>query len=150
MTQPQPPALFLLSDQFLGGSSMDKQDSQSARSVPPSEKGVARLVSATVYSLAGLKAAIKHEEAFRLELIAFIVLTPIALWLGESDLEKVLLITSLVLVILVELVNSAIEAVVDRSGLEYNELSGRAKDIGSAAVFVSLLFVVFVWAMLLL
>ena len=78
------------------------------------------------------------------------MLTPIALWLGESDLEKVLLITSLVLVILVELVNSAIEAVVDRSGLEYNELSGRAKDIGSAAVFVSLLFVVFVWAMLLL
>ena len=68
----------------------------------------------------------------------------------QTDLEKVLLITSLVLVILVELVNSAIEAVVDRSGLEYNELSGRAKDIGSAAVFVSLLFVVFVWAMLLL
>lgn len=141
---------FLLSDQFLGISSMNEQESQSARSVPSSEKGVARLVSATAYSLAGLKTAIKHEEAFRLELLAFVMLTPIALWLGQSAVEKVLLIAPLVLVILVELLNSAIEAVVDRSGLEYNELAGRAKDLGSAAVFVSLLFVVFVWAMLLL
>ena len=129
---------------------MNESEPQATHSVPAPKKGVARLISATVYSVNGLKAAFKYEEAFRLEIIVFCVLAPIAFWLGDSNVDKVLLLGSLVLVILAELINSAIEAVVDRTGEEFNELSGRAKDLGSAAVFVSMLLVVFVWAMLLL
>ena len=114
------------------------------------KKGIARLIAATGYSIAGFKAAYKNEEAFRLELFAFVVLAPVALFLGESDIEKVLLLGSLVLVLVAELFNSAIEAVVDRSGDEYHELAGRAKDLGSAAVLVCLLLVLLVWGLLLL
>lgn len=119
-------------------------------SLPPKKKGVARLIAATKYSLNGLHAAWQHEEAFRLEVIAFCVLAPLGLWLGQSEAERVLLVGVLFQVLLMELLNSAIEAVVNRGGLEYNELAGRAKDIGSAAVFISLLLVVFVWGILLL
>ena len=114
------------------------------------KKGIARLIAATGYSIAGFKAAYKNEEAFRIELFAFIVLAPVALFLGESDIEKVLLLGSLVLVLVAELFNSAIEAVVDRSGDEYHELAGRAKDMGSAAVLLCLILVLFVWGLLLL
>ena len=114
------------------------------------KKGIARLIAATGYSIAGFKAAYKNEEAFRLELFAFFVLTPVALFLGESNIEKVLLLGSLALVLVVELINSAIEAVVDRGGEEDHELAGRAKDMGSAAVLLCLLLVLFVWGLLLL
>lgn len=124
--------------------------------VPPAsgssagKKGIARLIAATRYSIAGFKAAYKNEEAFRLDVLAFIVLAPVALFLGESDVDRVLLLGSLVLVLVAELLNSAIEAAVDRGGDEYSELAGRAKDMGSAAVLVSLLLVLFVWGLLLL
>ena len=114
------------------------------------KKGIARLIAATGYSIAGFKAAYKNEEAFCLELFAFFVLTPVALFLGESNIEKVLLLGSLALVLVVELINSAIEAVVDRGGEEDHELAGRAKDLGSAAVLLCLLLVLFVWGVLLL
>ncbi|MEX0964580.1 MAG: diacylglycerol kinase [Pseudohongiellaceae bacterium] len=118
--------------------------------LPPKKKGLARLLAATGFSLAGLRAALRHEEAFRLEMIAFCILAPLGLWLGQTRVEQVLLVSSLIIVLLMELINSAIEAVVDRAGNEFNEFAGRAKDIGSAAVFVALLLVLFVWGLLLL
>ena len=99
-------------------------------------KGIKRLINACIFSVAGFKATWTHEEAFRQEVIIFVVSTPIALWLGETTVEKLLLIGSVVLLMLVELLNSAVEAVVDRVGFEHHELSGRAKDIGSAAVIM--------------
>lgn len=112
-------------------------------------KGFKRLINACFFSLAGFKATWQHEEAFRQEVALFIVTTPIALWLGNDGIEKVLLIGSVVLVLLVELLNSAVEAVVDRVGLEHHELSGRAKDIGSAAVMLSLVWAAATWFLLL-
>ena len=113
-------------------------------------KGLKRLVNACFFSMAGFKATWQHEEAFRQEVSLFIITTPLALWLGNSPIEKVLLIGSVVLVLLVELLNSAVEAVVDRVGFEHHELSGRAKDIGSAAVMLSLLWAAATWALILL
>jgi len=113
-------------------------------------KGLKRIFNAFFFSLKGFKATWTHEEAFRQEVQLFIVTTPIALWLGETNIEKVLLIGSMVLVLLVELLNSAVEAIVDRVGLEHHELSGRAKDIGSAAVLLSLVWAGFTWSMVLL
>jgi diacylglycerol kinase (ATP) len=113
-------------------------------------KGIKRLINACFFSIAGFKATWTHEEAFRQEVILFLVGTPLALWLGHTAIEKVLLIGSLVLVLLVELLNSAVEAVVDRVGFEHHELSGRAKDIGSAAVMLSLLWAAATWALILL
>ncbi|MGD8560774.1 MAG: diacylglycerol kinase [Gammaproteobacteria bacterium] len=98
----------------------------------------------------GLSAALKHEAAFRQELALVVVLTPLALYFGQSNIERTILVASLILVLVVELLNSAIEAVVDRISDEQHELSGRAKDIGSAAVFISLANVVIVWGMILL
>lgn len=114
----------------------------------PGYTGLKRIVKATGYSMQGLRAAIKHESAVRQELLLLLIFTPIALILDVTNVEKILLIVSLVLVLIVELLNSAIEAVVDRIGSEYHELSGRAKDIGSAAVFVSLCLTAFVWFMI--
>ncbi|OGT19304.1 MAG: diacylglycerol kinase [Gammaproteobacteria bacterium RBG_16_57_12] len=111
-------------------------------------RGLTRLIKAAGYSLAGLKAAWRHEEAFRIEVILFVILAPLALWLGETGLQRALLIGSLMLVLIAELVNSAIETVVDRFGGEQHELSGRAKDIGSAAVFIALGNVVIIWALI--
>ncbi len=108
--------------------------------------GVLRLFRATGYSIAGLWAAWKHEAAFREELILSLLLLPAALWLGDNHLERALLIGSLVLVLMVELLNSAIEAVVDDiHGNQRHPLAARAKDMASAAVFVSLCFATFVW-----
>jgi len=111
----------------------------------PGNQGVQRVINAVGYSWAGLKAAFMHEAAFRQELCLFALLIPIALWLGNSGVEQALLISSLFLVLIVELVNSAIEAIVDRIGPELHELSGRAKDIGSAAVLVAIINVLVVW-----
>jgi len=103
------------------------------------------VITASGYSVAGLKAAFKHEAAFRQELALLLMLVPLALWLGDNGVERALLIGSLLLVLIVELVNSAIEAVVDRFGGELHALSGRAKDIASAAVFIALINVFVVW-----
>lgn len=113
-------------------------------------KGLKRLINACFFSAAGFKATWQHEEAFRQEVILLIISTPLAIWLGETAIERVLLIGSVMLVLLVELLNSAVEAVVDRVGFEHHELSGRAKDIGSAAVMLSLLWAGITWALLLL
>jgi diacylglycerol kinase (ATP) len=113
-------------------------------------KGLKRLVNAVYFSIAGFKATWQHEEAFRQEVVLLLVTTPMALWLGQGAIEKVLLIGSVVLVLLVELLNSAVEAVVDRVGFEHHELSGRAKDIGSAAVMLSLIWSAATWAFILL
>lgn len=113
-------------------------------------KGIKRLINACFFSVAGFKATWTHEEAFRQEVLLFLATTPLALWLTGNPIERVLLIGSIVLVLVVELLNSAVEAVVDRVGLEHHELSGRAKDIGSAAVMLSLLWAAATWAFILL
>ncbi|MCW2475346.1 MULTISPECIES: diacylglycerol kinase [unclassified Symbiopectobacterium] len=111
--------------------------------------GVTRIIKATGYSLKGLKQAWQHEAAFRQELMLLVVAVLVACWLPVALLERLLLIGVVVVVVLMELVNSAIEAVVDRVGTEHHELSGRAKDIGSAAVFVALVFAGIVWVSIL-
>ena len=112
--------------------------------------GLVRLWNACGYSLAGFRAAFKHEDAFRQETLLAIILIPLALWLPVTPVGKALMIASVLLVIIVELLNSAIEATVDRISLENHDLAKRAKDIGSAAVLVSLLNVIVVWGLVLL
>ncbi len=112
--------------------------------------GLRRIWNALFYSIDGFRAAWRHEDAFRQEVLLAIVLMPLALVLGQSGLERALLIASLVLVLIVELLNSAVEATVDRVSLENHHLAKRAKDIGSAAVLISLLNVPLVWALVLL
>jgi len=107
--------------------------------------GITRIINAAVYSWLGLKAAFKHEAAFRQELGLALVLTPVALYYGPSYSDKAILIASLVFILLVEILNSAIEAVVDRHGDEQHELSGRAKDMGSAAVFLAFIVTGLIW-----
>jgi diacylglycerol kinase (ATP) len=104
-----------------------------------------RLYKATGYSIAGLKSTFQYEQAFRLEVYILIILLPLALWLGNNPIEYCLLIGSWILVMIVELLNSAVEAAIDRIGMEQHELSGRAKDIGSAAVMMSVLLAAGVW-----
>ena len=111
--------------------------------------GLQRAINATRYSLEGLAAAVRHEDAFRMELVLLIVLCPLALWLGDSGLERALLIGCLILVLIVELLNSAIEAAVDRISFENHRLAKRAKDIGSAAVMLSLANAAVIWALIL-
>ncbi|MBP6583869.1 MAG: diacylglycerol kinase [Chromatiaceae bacterium] len=113
-------------------------------------KGLQRLVNAWRFSQLGFKAAYQHEEAFRQEVWALLVLLPLSLWLGGTPVERALLLGSLLLVPIVELLNSAIETNVDRVGLEHHELSGRAKDIASAAVFLVIVFAASVWALILI
>ena len=108
-------------------------------------KGWQRILKATGFSLKGLRAAWVNEAAFRQECIACLVLLPAALYLDVTMVEKLLLVSCCLLVLVVELLNSALEAVVDRVGLEYHELAGRAKDIASAAVFVSIVWAIIVW-----
>ncbi len=115
----------------------------------PGATGMTRVINAFGYSMKGLRAAFANEAAFRQELLLFIVMTPLAIWLGQNGIEQALLIGSLFLVLIVELMNSAIEAIVDRVGSEWHELSGRAKDIGSAAVLISLANVFVVWTLVL-
>ena len=110
--------------------------------------GLTRIINAFGYSIKGIRAALHHESAFRQEVFLLFVLLPVAIWLGRDWLDYILLIGSLLLVLIVELLNSAVEAVVDRISDDYSELAGRAKDMGSAAVFVSLVNVVFIWALI--
>ncbi len=111
--------------------------------------GLRRLWNAFGYSLAGFRAAYKHEDAFRQEVLLAAFLVPLALWLPVSHPGKALMIGSVLLVIIVELLNSAVEATVDRISLENHDLAKRAKDIGSSAVLVSLINVIVVWGLVL-
>lgn len=111
----------------------------------PGYTGVRRIVHATRYSTQGFVHAFRYEAAFRQELALTLVLVPAAFWLGRTGIEQMLLIGSCILMLTVELLNSAVEAVVDRVGDEHHDLSGRAKDMGSAAVFMSLTLVALVW-----
>ena len=101
------------------------------------------------WSCVGLTAAWLHESSFRLEVCLLVVLGPLAMWLGNDGIERALLLGSMLLVLAAELLNSAIEAVIERYGPEFHELAGRAKDMGSAAVFVLMLNVVACWALVL-
>ena len=112
--------------------------------------GVQRVINATRYSLEGLAAAARHEDAFRQELILAAVMVPLGLWLGADGVERALLVSSVLMVLIVELLNSAVEATVDRVSLEDHQLAKRAKDIGSAAVMMSLVTVGVVWLLVLL
>lgn len=112
-------------------------------------KGFARLVRATRVSYWGLGAALRSEEAFRMEAGLAVLLAPAAIWFGHGGVERALLLLSLVVVLITELLNTAVEVVVDRIGPEWHELSGRAKDVGSAAVHLSLLQVPMVWGLVL-
>ncbi|MDD3516964.1 MAG: diacylglycerol kinase [Chromatiales bacterium] len=113
-------------------------------------RGFTRIVKALGYSWQGLRSTYRHEEAFRQELILVVIGLPLALWLGETGVERALLIGSLFLILIVELLNSGIEAAIDRFGGEIHTLSARAKDMGSAAVFMSLLNAAIIWMLVLL
>ncbi|MBU1214877.1 MAG: diacylglycerol kinase [Gammaproteobacteria bacterium] len=123
---------------------------QTLQSPHKGKTGFVRLWNAFGYSIAGFRAAYKHEDAFRQEVWLAIVLVPLALWLPVTAIAKALMIGSVLLVIIVELLNSAIEATVDRISLENHDLAKRAKDIGSSAVLVSLINVCVVWGLVLL
>jgi len=112
-------------------------------------QGISRIIRAFGYSLQGLKAAYRHEAAFRQETWLAVFLVPTGFWLGQTPVEQGLLVGVVLMVLIVELLNSAIEAIVDRIGPEQHELAGRAKDIGSAAVFISLTTVLIVWGVIL-
>jgi diacylglycerol kinase (ATP) len=112
-------------------------------------RGPRQILQALRYSLQGLRAAWRYESSFRMEVYAFMLLAPCALWLGADAIERALLLGALVLVLVVELLNGAVEAIVDKTTPEYNELAGRSKDMGSAAVFLCMLNAVAVWALIL-
>ncbi|WP_331345650.1 diacylglycerol kinase [Cellvibrio sp. UBA7661] len=114
----------------------------------PGKTGVARIVDAFGYSMKGFAAVWKYEAAFRQEAVLAIILIPAAFWLAQTHIELILLISSVFWVLMAELANSSVEAVVDRTGSERHELSGRAKDIGSALVFISLMLLVVVWGII--
>jgi diacylglycerol kinase (ATP) len=115
----------------------------------PQRRGLLRLAAALRWSLAGFRSALRHEEAFRQEVVLFVLLAPAALWLGRNGVERALLFGSLLVVLITELLNTAVESVVDRVGADRHVLSKRAKDIGSAAVLVSLVNVVVTWGLVL-
>lgn len=112
--------------------------------------GLRRVLNAAGYSWAGLGAALKHEDAFRQEVFLALVLVPLALFLGDTGIERALMIGAVLGVLIVELLNSAVEAAVDRISLEHHQLIKRAKDMGSAAVMLSLINVICVWTLILL
>jgi diacylglycerol kinase (ATP) len=109
--------------------------------------GLRRIWNAGLYSVAGIRASWNHEAAFRQELILCLFLVPVAFWLGGNAVERFLLAGSCLFVLVVELLNSAIEAAIDRIGTDRHRLSGRAKDMGSAAVFISLWMVLLCWGL---
>ena len=111
--------------------------------------GLTRIIRAFGYSYQGFRACYRHEAAFRQEVLAALVLIPLGLWLGDGGIEKALLVGSWVFVMVVELLNSAIEATVDRFGPEHHKLSGRAKDIASASVFASISLAAITWCLVL-
>ena len=111
--------------------------------------GIKRLANAFTYSVAGTLAAFKHEDAFRQEVILSTILIPLAIYLGQTFFEQALMISSILLIIIVELLNSSVEATVDRISVKHHKLSKRAKDIGSAAVFFSLVNAAVIWFLIL-
>ena len=113
-------------------------------------RGPARMLKAAKWSIQGLGAAWLHESSLRLEVYLFVVMAPLGWWLGQTPVERVLLVGSLLMVLSIELLNSAVEAVIERYGAEFHELAGRAKDMGSAAVFVLMLNVLLTWGAILL
>lgn len=115
----------------------------------PGATGITRIIHAIKYSYQGLIAAFRNESAFRQELALTLILVPVAVLLGNTNVERALMIGSLLIVLIVELLNSGLESIVDRVGSEPHELSGRAKDIGSAAVFISLVNVLVIWGIIL-
>jgi diacylglycerol kinase (ATP) len=110
---------------------------------------IGRIVRAGGYSISGFRAALKKEAAFRQEVILFVVLAPLGFWLGGNGIERALLVGSLFIVLITELLNSAMEATVDRISKKHHKLSGRAKDMGSAAVYLSLVLVLLTWTLVL-
>ena len=131
---------------------MNKFDSNStAHTESPfkGKTGLRRLMNAFGYSVEGFRAAFKHEDAFRQEVFLAVILIPLAFYLESEALHRILMIGSIFLVLIVELLNSAVEAVVDRVSIERHALAKRAKDIGSAAVFVALTNVVMTWCLVL-
>jgi diacylglycerol kinase (ATP) len=114
-----------------------------------SMRDIRRVLRAGAYSMAGLRAALSKEAAFRQEVMLCLVLAPLGAWLGRTGVERALLVGSLILVLIVELLNSAVEATVDRIGTERHTLSGRAKDMGSAAVYLAIVLVILVWSLVL-
>lgn len=110
--------------------------------------GIKRIINAFGYTWKGLRAAFKHEAAFRQELFLAVILLPVSFWVGKNVIEWILLMGSTVFILVVEILNSAIEAVVDRTGDEPNKLSGRAKDMGSAAVFLAFVILVITWGLI--
>jgi diacylglycerol kinase (ATP) len=119
-----------------------------------SQKGILgllhrRVIKTTIHSVQGLSAAFKSQEAFRCEVAALVVLVPAAFWIATGSLQLLMLLGVILIVLIVELLNTGIEIVVDRIGLEFNELSGRAKDVGSAAVLMSLILFLLVWGVIL-
>lgn len=112
-------------------------------------RGPAGVMRAALWSLKGLRAAWLHESSFRLEVCLFVLLAPAGWLLGQTAVERALLIGSCMLVIAMELMNSSMETVIERYGAEHHELAGRAKDMGSAAVFVLMMNVILVWALIL-
>ncbi len=129
---------------------MEEIEKDLAVSPHKGQTGLRRLFNAFFYSLEGFRAAFRYEDAFRQETLLALVLVPLALFLPVSGLGKALMIGAVLLVLMVELINSAVEATVDRISLENHQLAKRAKDLGSAAVFVSLVNVVAVWALVLI
>ncbi len=128
----------------------NSQQHQPPNSGKPGNTGLKRIIKATGYSAKGLRAAFKHEAAIRQELMMLAIAIVLVCVFDLSVIERILMLGVVVLVLIVELINSAIEAVVDRVGVEHHELSGRAKDIGSAAVMVALAFAGFTWLYILL
>jgi diacylglycerol kinase (ATP) len=114
----------------------------------PAQTGLRRIWNAMFYSLQGISAAWRHEAAFRQEVVLCMIMIPLSFLLGQSAVERVLLAGTCLLVLVTELLNSAIEATIDRIGSDHHELSGRAKDIGSAAVFISLCTAVLTWVLI--
>ncbi len=110
--------------------------------------GLKRIANAMRYTASGLRDAFRHEAAFRQELLAFVVLGPLAWWLPVSTVERLLLILLMLLVLVVELLNTAIESIVDRVSMELHPLAGRAKDLGSAAVGLSILMSLLAWVVI--
>ncbi len=117
---------------------------------PHPRTGIRRFLNAFRWTAQGLKSAFKNEAAFRQEVVVAVILTPVACCVSSSRIESVLMVGSLLLVLIVELLNSALENAVDRMGAEHHELAGRAKDQGSAAVFVAIMLAVMTWLIILL
>ncbi len=119
-------------------------------SAPPNNKGLKRIINAFFFSMQGFAACFRTEEAFRQEVFLAAIMIPLGLWLGDNAVERAVLLAPVILVLVVEILNTAVERAIDRISPEKHELSKEAKDMGSAAVFLSLVFCGFVWAMIIL